>query len=193
MMHAGATPVVAQQAISPALMQTVSRVGEWITTTTPNELPAIKPGGLVLSLDRATQFNLSTMAARLSGARLLAAEVYEGKPATLAGDLSRQLRACQDVGQENLKPLFLSDSNEKRLNDIACDFACELLDFKPGDSVAAMVYWFADEKTHSLMRGAEPEPKLILVLMKLRKTGENYELDRIAWGVAGATGTSEKR
>jgi hypothetical protein len=140
---------------------------------------------VAISLDRVRQNDLVTMTGRLADARLLAACVYQGTPTTLASDLSEQLRATTDVPAEAVRPMLIPPAQAKPIDTAAANWCGNLLDLKEGDAVAAMVYWFADTKTHSLLNGAEPERRLTLVLIKFTPTrdpAQPFAISRIAWG-----------
>jgi hypothetical protein len=178
-------PVWGEEAgeVSPELSRVVSRVNEWMTTPQSSATPEITAKATVSSLDRTTRSDASSMASRLVGARLVAIAVYHGKPTTLAGDVSRQLRGVEDIPEEKRRPLLVEASKVARANDVAAKWADELLECNDRDSVAVSVYWFADDRTHSLMSGSEPEPRLYMVLTRFTHGSESpYAIARIAWG-----------
>ena len=181
-------PVLAGEAaeVSPDLSKVVSQTNDWMTAPGASTSPEIADKASVTSLDRSTRRDAAAMASRLAGARLVAIAVYQGKPTTLATDVSRQLRLVEDIPEEHRRPLLVDTSKSTRADEIAAAWASDLLECTDRDAVAVSVYWFADEKTHSLMSGAEAEPQLYLVLTRFTRGNESpYALARIAWGPVG--------
>lgn len=166
------------------LTRLMSQLTEWLTAREIADAPASVAGATVISLDRATKRDLATLASRLNGGRLLASAVYTGKPTSLASDLSQQLRAIEDVPADLLKPLIVDETQATRVDEIACAWAFQLLEANSADAVAAAVYWYADERTHSLLDGAEPRAQLVLVLVRMTRDSSDGELKvgRVAWG-----------
>lgn len=184
----------AQQDISPDLNTIVANATQWMTTPHA-DLPPLLPKSVAISLDRVRQHDLSDMAGRLSDARLLAASVYHATPQTLASDLSEQLRGISDIPAEIIKPMLIDPSRAKPIDAVAGAWCSDLLDLKPGDAVAAMVYWFADLKTHSLLNGAEPQRRLTMVLIKFTPTRDPahpFAISRVAWGPIDQAGAERK-
>lgn len=178
-------PALAGEAgeVSPELSKVVSQTNDWMTSQSTAPSPEIAAKASVTSLDRSTRRDAAAMASRLPGARLVAIAVYQGKPATLASDLSRQLRAIEDIPEEKRRPLLVDPSKATRADEVAAVWASDLLECTERDAVAACVYWYADEKNHSLMSGAAAEPQLYLVLIRFTRGNESpFALARIAWG-----------
>jgi hypothetical protein len=169
--------------VSPELSRAVSLTNEWMTAAQSSASPELASKSTAVSFDRATRRDAAAMASRLASARLIAVAVYNGQPTTLAGDLSRQLRAIEDIPEEKRRPLLVDPSKVTRANEVAAAWANDLLECTDRDAVAACVYWFADEKTHSLLAGAEPEYRLYLVLTRFtRGANSPWAVARIAWG-----------
>lgn len=178
-------PVLAGEAaeVAPELSKVVSQTNDWMTAPGASAAPEIAPKASATSLDRATRRDAAAMASRLAGARLIAIAVYQGKPTTLATDLSRQLRLVEDIPEEKRRPLLVDVSKGARADEVAAIWASDLLECNDRDAVAVCVYWFADEKTHSIMSGAEAEPQLHLVLTRFTRGNDSpYAIARTAWG-----------
>lgn len=136
-----------------------------------------------MSLNRSAAVDAHLMGSRLAGARLLACATYSGPASTPATDLSAQLKEITDVPHEALKPLIIDPSRAARADSIAREWLADLLQAGPQDGIGVGVFWFADSRTHSLLDGAEPESRLVMVLIKLsRREDGTDQVSRIVWG-----------
>lgn len=157
---------------------------QWLTTDQAQP-PALADRAVAHSFDGSTRVSVSEMASRFAGARVLASAIYNGKPGTLASDLSRQLRSIEDIAPEALAPLIVDPAKTDRANTVAGEWASTSLQAESTDTVGALVLWHADERTHSLLEGASPKPRLVLVLFRASRTADGHTLARIAFGNIG--------
>lgn len=162
---------------------------QWLTTPpTPTQIaPALADGAMAVAFDTKTSTSASDMAARFEGATVLAATISQGLPSTLASDLSQQLAVTDLVPLTTVATLIVDKDRASRADRTAANWVNDLLKPKPDDQVGAYVLWYADTKTHSLLSGAAPEPKLVMVLFSAQVTdGQPPRITSIAWGVLGS-------
>jgi hypothetical protein len=135
-------------------------------------------------LARGKRVDADELANRFTGAQVLASVAYDRKPTTLASDVSEQLKNVESVAASILAPLLVDDAKKTRANEVAGNWAGELLEATDDDAIGACVLWWGDGENKSVAGDASTGPRLILCLFRGQRLPGSNELliTRIAWG-----------
>src|SRR5687767_676973 len=168
----------------PAMATVMARGVEWLTQVTPASPPPLSQIATAQPLHKGKRTDATELAAKFVGAQLLAVAAYDKKPTTLASDLSQQLANAENVPAGALAPLLVDAEKKARANEVAANWAAELLEAADNDAIGACVFWIGDGESKSLLSENPPEARLILCIFRAQRFPGSAELviTRIAWG-----------
>lgn len=168
---------------SPA-METAAVLTQWLTDG-PDGLRGrlIASDATAFDVTRSRPMALGELAGRFPQARVLTVLTYEGRPATLASDLSQQLKQIDDVPSNELAPLILTTDKPQRADEIAGEWVADVLRLTDRDPNGVIVLLHSDPVETASLTDAPPQRRLVMIVFKLGRSdrGNTLSVRRLAY------------